>query len=522
MAKKTDKAPKAIETVIWEACNKLRGSVEPAEYKHVILSLIFLKYANDKFDEQRQKLIDNGDEAFIEMAMFYTQDNVFFIPEEGRWDYLMENAKQADIALKVDTALHLIEVNNEALTGALPDNYYSGLKLGKGVLGQLLDTFNQVSLKGNADKDVFGRIYEYCLKKFAISEGKGKGEFYTPGSVVALLCELIEPYQGIVYDGACGSGGMFVQSMRFIEEHKGDTQGVSVYGQEYTNTTRKLAIMNLAIRGIPANIGEMADSTFTNDLHPDLKVDYALMNPPFNQKDWRVETELLEDGRWAGYSVPPVSNANYAWILNMVSKLSQNGVGALLLANGAIGADGVEGEIRKQLIENDLVEAIIILPRDMFYSTDISVTVWIFNKNKKARSVNVNGENRVLRDRTGEVLFIDYRTHGHINEEKYTEVNADDRKEIADIYHNWQSADKELFYHDIPEFCQSVTKEELAAKDYTLVPSKYIPFIDKDLQIDYQTEMSRIQSEMKSLVAREQASQQTLMDAFGGIGYGIK
>lgn len=523
MAKKASKkAPKTIETIVWDACNKLRGSVEPSEYKHVILSLIFLKYANDKFDEQKEKLIVNGDEAFIEMPMFYTQDNVFFIPEESRWSYLMTNAKQSDIALKIDTALHLIEKNNESLTGALPDNYYSGLKLGKGVLGQLLDTFNQINLKDSPDKDVFGRIYEYCLKKFAISEGKGKGEFYTPSSLVTLLCECIEPYQGIVYDGACGSGGMFVQSMKFIEEHKGDKLGVSVYGQEYTNTTRKLAIMNLAIRGIPANIGEIADSTFTNDLHPDLKVDYALMNPPFNQKNWRAEGNLLDDGRWAGYEVPPVSNANYAWILNMVSKLSQNGVGALLLANGAICADGVEHAIRKQLIEKDLVEAIMIMPRNMFYSTDISVTVWIFNKNKKARTINKNGEVRELRDRTGEILFLDYRTHGHVNDEKYIEVNEADRKEIADVYHNWQSKDYETLYQDIPEYCRSVSLEELKANNYSLVPSKYIEFIDKDLDIDYKKEMSRIQEEMKAIVSNEKVSQQTLIDAFGGIGYGIE
>lgn len=404
---KKEKAQKPIETVIWDACNKLRGSVEPAEYKHVILSLIFLKYANDRFEQQRKKLIMDEDEAFIEMPMFYTQDNVFFLPETSRWNYLMQNSKQADIALKIDTALHNIEEKNESLKGALPDNYYSRLNLGKGVLGQLLDTLNEVNLNDSPDKDVFGRIYEYCLRKFAISEGKGKGEFYTPSSVVSLLCELIEPYSGIVYDGACGSGGMFVQSMKFIDEHKGDKMGVSVYRQEFTATTRKLAMMNLAIRGISANIGSIADSTFTNDLHPDLKANYALMNPPFNQKDWRTENALLEDGRWNGYEVPPVSNANYAWILNMISKLSQNGVGALLLANGALGADGVEQKIRKQLIENDLVEAIIILPRNMFYSTEISVTVWIFNKNKTKRTITTNGNTRELRDRTNEIFLID-------------------------------------------------------------------------------------------------------------------
>lgn len=524
MAKKNKntKEQKPIETIIWDASNKLRGAIEPAEYKHVVLSLIFLKYANDKFTEQREKIIANGDEAFVEMPMFYTQDNVFYIPENARWNYLMENAKQSDIAIKVDTAFHEIESKNESLAGALPDNYFSRLQLGKGVLGQLLDKFNDVNLCNYEDKDIFGRIYEYCLAKFAISEGKGKGEFYTPASVVALLCELIEPYSGIVYDGACGSGGMFVQSMKFIERHQGDKMGVSVYGQEYTATTRKLAMMNLALRGISANIGAKADSTFTNDQHPDLKADFALMNPPFNQKAWREENTLVDDPRWKGYDTPPVSNANYAWILNMISKLNQNGVGALLLANGALGADGVEQEIRKQLIENDLVEAIIILPRDMFYSTDISVTIWIFNKNKAKRIVNKNGEPFYYRDRRNEILFVDYRQRGHINAEKYMEVNEEDRTEIATIYHNWQSTDKDTLYQDIPEFCRSVTLEDLQEENYSLVLSKYVEFVDHDLEINYESEMARIQSAMKDLMTEEKSTQQMLIDAFGGIEYGIE
>ena len=356
MAKK-NKTNKSMEAVLWDSCDKLRGSVEPSEYKHVILSLIFLKYANDKFDEQRQKMIKEGQESFIEMLPFYAKDNVFFIPESARWKYLMSQAKQNDIALKIDTALHDIEIKNPSLSGALPDNYYSRLQLDSNVLSSLLDKMNDINLNDSPDKDIFGRIYEYFLSHFAIKEGKGKGEFFTPSTVVALLCELIEPYKGIVYDGACGSGGMFVQSMKFIDEHKGNKKDISIYGQEYTATTLKLAKMNLAIRGISANMGSKAASTFTEDQHPDLKADFALMNPPFNQKGWREEDELLDDPRWNGYAIPPVSNANYAWILNMVSKLSQNGVGCLLLANGSLNAGGTEYEIRKQLIENDLIEA---------------------------------------------------------------------------------------------------------------------------------------------------------------------
>ena len=519
---KSTKPQKAIEVVLWDAANKLRGSIEPGEYKHVVLSLIFLKYANDRFNEQRAKLIADGQEMFVEMPMFYEQNNVFYIPENARWDYLMKNAKQADIALKVDNAFVEIEANNTLLNGALPDDNYFSKKLDKKVLSELLDKFNEINLCNYDDKDIFGRIYEYCLAKFAISEGKGKGEFYTPSSVVQLLCELIEPYEGIVYDGACGSGGMFVQSMKFIERHQANTDNISVYGQEYTPTTRKLAMMNLAIRGIAANIGAKAASTFQEDQHPDLKCDFALMNPPFNQKSWRQETEMLDDPRWRGYEVPPVSNANYAWILNMVSKLNQNGVGALLLANGALGADGVEGQIRKQLIENDLVEAVIILPRDMFYSTDISVTIYIFNKNKNKRTVQKNGNDITYRDRRGEVLFIDYRNRGHVNSEKYIEVNEDDIKEIATIYHNWKSIDKDTLYKDIPEFCYSASLTDLRNNEHSLVLSKYVEFIDHGLNIDYDTEMARIQKEMKELMKEEKATQKMLADAFGGISYGIE
>ena len=300
MAKAKEKEQVSIESALWKSCDKMRGSVEPAEYKHVMLSLIFLKYANDKFNEQREKMKADGKEAFLEMLPFYTKDNVFFIPECARWDYLMSQAKQEDIAIKIDTALHEIELKNPALSGALPDNYYSRLGLDSNVLSSLLDKLNDIDLTKEEDKDIFGRIYEYFLSHFAIQEGKGKGEYYTPKTVVALLCELIEPYKGIVYDGACGSGGMFVQSMKFIDEHKGNKKEISVYGQEYTATTLKLAKMNLAIRGISANMGAKAASTFQNDQHKDLKADYALMNPPFNQKDWRTENELTDDPRWKG------------------------------------------------------------------------------------------------------------------------------------------------------------------------------------------------------------------------------
>ena len=524
MAKKATKTTKVkeqkpIEVSLWDSCNKLRGSVEPAEYKHVMLSLIFLKYANDKFEEQREKMIADGKEAFLEMLPFYTKDNVFFIPECARWDYLKSQSKKEDIAIKIDTALHEIEKKNPALSGALPDNYYSRLGLPAATLGSLLDKLNDIDLKNEPDKDIFGRVYEYFLSHFAIQEGKGKGEYFTPKTIVALLCELIEPYEGIVYDGACGSGGMFVQSMKFIEQHKGNKKAISVYGQEYTNTTRKLAKMNLAIRGISANLGEKAASTFRDDQHKDLKADYALMNPPFNQKSWREEDELLNDPRWKGYPTPPTSNANYAWILNMVSKLSVDGTGCLLLANGALSIGDTEYQIRKQLIENDIVEAIIILPRDMFYSTDISVTVWVFNKNKHARTVVKNGQEVHFRDRRDEILFLDLRQKGHPYEKKYVEFTEEDRKEIADIFHSWQMEDRYHEYHDEKELCASVKVTDL--QDYSLVPSKYIEFnriVDDE---GYGEKMKQLQIELRQLMAEEEQSRIELQKVMEELGYGI-
>jgi type I restriction enzyme M protein len=311
--------------------------------------------------------------------------NIFYLPEEARWSYIIANSKQNDIALKIDTALHTIEKNNPSLKGALPDNYFSRLNMDVSKLAALLDTINNIDTIKDKQTDIVGRVYEYFLSKFALAEGKGKGEFYTPKSIVNLIAEMIEPYKGVIYDPACGSGGMFVQSIKFIENHHGNKKEISIYGQEYTATTYKLAKMNLAIRGIAANLGDVPADTFGKDQHPDLKADFIMANPPFNQKDWRASDELKDDPRWRGYDVPPTSNANYAWILNMVSKLSENGVAGFILANGALSGGGEEYKIRRKLIENDLVEAIVILPQNMFYTTNISVTVWILKDRKSTR-----------------------------------------------------------------------------------------------------------------------------------------
>ena len=521
MAKKV-KAEKPIEQTLWDAANKLRGKVEPAEYKHVVLSMIFLKYANDRFAEHRKQMINNGQQAFLEMMPFYTKDNVFYIPECARWDFIMQNAKQPDIAIKIDTALHEIEMKNPALAGALPDNYYSRLHMAPSGLSSLLDLINGLELKVGDDKDVFGKVYEYCLRQFALKEGKGKGEFYTPRTVVALLCELIEPYFGIVYDGACGSGGMFVQSMRFVDQHKGNRLSVSIYGQELTDTTRRLAKMNLAIRGISANLGAEAANTFLNDQHKDLKADFSLENPPFNQKDWREDNQLNDDPRWDGYPTPPTSNANYGWLLNTLSKLGQNGVGVVLLANGALSSDGVEKEIRKRMIENDIVEAIVVLPRDMFYTTNISVTAWILNKNKKSRIEKRPDGDVTFRDRTDEVLFMDLRQMGHPYEKKYIEFTDEDRAVIVDRFKSWRLDNYATSYEDIPEFCYAAKKSEIAEKDYSLVPSRYIEFINRDESVGYEEKMAQLQAELKELLIQEQQSRQELLDVMKGLGYAIE
>lgn len=530
MAKKSTVKTKSIEETLWDSANKLRGTVESSEYKHVVLGLIFLKFASDKFEERRAELIAEGKEKFIEMKEFYNMQNIFYLPEEARWSYIIENSKQADIALKIDTALHTIEKNNPALKGALPDNYFSRLNMDVSKLAALLDTINNINTLQDKQQDIVGRVYEYFLSKFALAEGKGKGEFYTPKSIVNLIAEMIEPYKGIIYDPACGSGGMFVQSIKFIESHHGNKKEVSIYGQEYTATTYKLAKMNLAIRGIAANLGDVPADTFGKDQHPDLKADFIMANPPFNQKDWRAADELVDDARWKGYDVPPTSNANYAWILNMAAKLSENGVAGFILANGALSGGGTEYEIRKKLIENDLIEAIVILPQDMFYTTNISVTLWILNKNKKEKTVQLPDETRQYRNRENEILFLDLRQKGIPFEKKYTQFSEDEIQEIAGTYHTWQclrqdettSESKLNVYEDIPEFCYSATKEEVKAKDYSLVPSKYIAFVNRDEQIDYEDKMKALQQDITQLLQEEAQSKKDLLNVFKELGYAIQ
>lgn len=518
---KTPKKEVSLEAALWASADKLRGGVEPAEYKHVVLSLFFLRFANDKFEVQRRKLIEEGKERYLEIKEFYTKDNIFYVPEESRWSYIMSQAKQDDIALKIDTALSSLEEQNPALKGALPDNYYSRLDLEPSKLGSLLDNVNDIPAE-DGEQDIIGRVYEYFLTHFALKEGKGKGEFYTPKTVVKLIAEMIEPYSGVVYDPCCGSGGMFVQSAEFVKSHSGSTKDIAIYGQEYTATTFKLAKMNLAIRGISANLGEAPRNTFTNDQHKDLKADFIMANPPFNQKEWREKNELLDDPRWGvgtGFEVPPASNANYGWILHIVSKLSQNGVAGFLLANGALSESGVEQSIRTALIEKDLVEAIVILPRNLFYTTDISVTLWILNRNKHARVLRNADGTRKLRDRSGEVLFMDLRQMGTPYEKKYLELGDEERLKVTATFHAWQEDGDD--YSDIPEFCYSASRNEIESKEYTLVPSRYIEFKAREEEVDFDEKMNEIRSGLSAAIEEGDAAKKQLLAILEELGYGI-
>jgi type I restriction enzyme M protein len=525
MAKVTKQPNKqSLESILWNCRNALRGTVGGNEKnRDAVMGLVFLKFAGDKFDKRRAEIqAEYGDiPTFLEKKSFFLSKNVFYLNETSRWSHIVKNANADDIAVIIDSAMKDIEDTNQPLKGALPQNFYATLGTRPEQMKALIDEINKIDESRFQDKDLIGQVYEYFLQVFAIDSGTSneKGEFYTPASIVQLIAEIIEPYSGVVYDPCCGSAGMFVSSIKFVERHNGNRSKISVVGQERNPDTWRLAKMNLAIRGIAHNLGEHPESTFAEDLHKDKKVDYIMANPPFNLKlnaQGVTQDKLNGDVRWDGYPTPPVSNANYAWILHMLSKLDvTNGIAGFLLANGALNANGVEGDIRKGLVENDKVEAIIVLPREMFYSTDISVTLWIINNNKKERDLN----GRKLRDRQGEVLFVDLRRwNENIYEKKYVQFSDDQIADVRKLYNDWQTGEG---YVDVPELCRSATKAEIASQKYSLAPSKYIEFIDHDLEIDYATEMQRIQSEMRKVIKAEKQSQMMLEEAFRGIGYGI-
>jgi type I restriction enzyme M protein len=518
MAKKTA-APKndtGFEESLWDSANRLRGSVESSEYKHVVLSLIFLKFVSDKFEERRAELIADGKEKYTDMVEFYAMQNVFYLPETSRWSHIQQHAKQGDIAIKIDSALTAVEKSNASLKGALPDNYFSRLGLDGSKLSALIDAINNIDTVEDKAEDVVGRVYEYFLGKFAASEGKLGGEFYTPKCVVNLIAEMIEPYKGKIYDPCCGSGGMFVQSLKFVQSHHGNTKDISVYGQEFTATTYKLAKMNLAVRGLSANLGEVPADSFFKDQHPDLKADYIMANPPFNMKEWRTADELTSDSRWDGYETPPTGNANYAWILHMVSKLSEHGVAGFVLANGSMSTNTTgEGTIRQKLLENDLVDCMIALPGQLFYTTQIPVCLWFLSKSKKADS------ERDFRNREGETLFIDARKIGSMISRTQKELDADDIAAITKTYHAWRGEAKDGAYEDQPGYCKSAMLEEMRKHDYVLTPGRYVGAAAiEDDGIPFETKMSEMSQMLYAQMEESAKLDEVIRKNLEGLGYG--
>lgn len=526
------KASKGFEETLWDTANQLRGSVESSEYKHVVLSLVFLKFISDKFEAKRKQLIASGQEAFVEIDVFYQQDNVFFLPEEARWSYVKARAKQDDLAVLIDTALATIEKRNPALAGALPDNYFSRLGLEATRLSSLIDTIENIDTLANechlTEEDLVGRVYEYFLGRFAATEGKGGGEFYTPKSVVTLLAEMLEPYQGKIYDPCCGSGGMFVQSLKFVESHQGKSKDIAIYGQELTATTYKLAKMNLAIRGLIGNLGERAADTFFHDQHPDLKADFILANPPFNLKEWRGEAELTDDPRFDGFRTPPTGNANYGWILHMLAKLSEDGTAGFVLANGSMSSNtSGEGEIRQKLIEDDRIECMIALPGQLFFTTQIPVCLWFMSRSKGA-SIKHG-----YRDRRGETLFIDARELGTMVSRTNKELTAADIARISDTFHAWRSSDDELArrikaqaisierYEDQAGFCKVASLSDIAANDYVLTPGRYVgAAIVEDDGIAFETKMQELTQTLYRQLDEAAALDQVIRANMEALGYG--
>lgn len=487
---------KDLEKTLWAAADKLRSNMDAAEYKHVVLGLIFLKYISDAFNDLHSKLTKGEGEfegADPEDADEYVAYNVFFVPETARWKYLQDRAKQPEIGKLIDNAMDEIEKINSNLKGVLP-KIYADPELNKTRLGELIDLIGTIGFnqEGHEAKDLLGRVYEYFLGQFADAEGKKGGQFYTPASIVKLLVEMLEPYEGRVYDGACGSGGMFVQSEKFVKEHQGNIKNLSIYGQESNPTTLRLAKMNLAIRGIDAKI-ELGDS-FTNDKHKDLKADFILANPPFNISDWSGE-QLRDDHRWK-YGIPPVGNANFAWLQHFINKLSNNGYAGIVLSNGSMNSNtGNEGEIRKNIIEAGLVDCMVALPTQLFYNTMIPACLWFLSKNK------TNGK---YRNRTNEILFIDARKMGTMVNRRNKEFTNDDIIKIASTYHNWRSPN--AAYQDQDGFCKSVKIDTVKQNNYVLMPSSYIDGVTTESELNFKEKIQ----EFNSILISQSQSEKTL------------
>lgn len=515
-----------LEDILFNCRDLLRGKASMADKRDLLLTLVFLRFIGEKFSTKRTEVaarlkdVDGVAEDnpmygfFIDEKTMY--DDCFYLSDDLRWETISSLPASVDLALKLDNVINQLELNEPTLRGALPQKIFTKANLEPKVLKSLIDEVSKITQWRFHEKDLIGRVYEYFLQAFALNAEKEEGEFYTPHSIVELIASLIEPYDGTIYDPCCGSGGMFVQSVKFVEAHGGNTNTVNVYGQESDPETYRLAKMNLAVRGISHNLGDRPASTFLHPHHSDKKMDYIMANPPFNLKKWRTEEELRDDVRWQGYAVPPVSNANYAWILHMLSKLNvTRGIAGFLLANGAL-ADDDTLSIRQRLIENDKIEAIIILPRNMFYSTDISVTLWILNQNKKTGPWH----GRQLRDRTDEILFIDLRTWSqNVYEKKYVQLLPEQIAEVVGIYQNWQSEGTDGSNYAKPELYRSVGRDELKANNWSLVPSRYIEFVDRDTEIDYEAVMRQSATEVAALLERQQQNDKALREAFATLGF---
>ena len=502
MAKQKNNAGTTLgfEAQLWTAADKLRGNMEPSDYKHVALGLIFLKYISDAFEAKRAALLAE-DLADPEDPEEYLAENVFWVPKAARWSHLQARAKQSTIGKDIDDAMLALEARNASLKGVLPKDY-ARPALNKVMLGELIDLVSGIGMAEEADRsrDILGRVYEYFLGGFAGAEGKRGGEFYTPRSVVRLLVEMLEPYKGRVYDPCCGSGGMFVQSEKFVEEHGGRIGDIAIYGQESNYTTWRLAKMNLAVRGIDADIRWNNEGSFHKDELPDLKADFILANPPFNVSDWGGD-RLREDARWT-FGVPPAGNANYAWLQHIHHHLAPNGTAGVVLANGSMSsAQSGEGDIRRALVEADAVDCMIALPGQLFYSTQIPACLWFLTRNK-----NPGGDSR---DRRGEVLFIDARKLGHMIDRTRKEFSDEDIARFADTYRAWRGAPNAAPYEDEPGFCKSATLEEIRKHSHVLTPGRYVGAAEvEDDGEPFEDKMQRLTAQL-----REQQAEGAKLDA---------
>ncbi|HEY9070307.1 MAG TPA: class I SAM-dependent DNA methyltransferase [Candidatus Ozemobacteraceae bacterium] len=504
-----------FEAKLWLAADKLRNNMDAAEYKHVVLGLIFLKYISDSFEEMRAKLVAGSGEyegSDPEDPDEYRAENVFWVPREARWEHLQGSAKQPVIGKVVDDAMVAIERDNTRLKGVLPKDY-ARPALDKHRLGELIDLIGTIGLgdAANRSKDVLGRVYEYFLTQFASAEGKNGGQFYTPSCIVRLLVGMLGPYKGRVYDPCCGSGGMFVQSEKFVLEHGGRIGDISIYGQESNATTRRLAIMNLAIRGIDADFGPEHADTFRRDLHKDLRANYVLANPPFNDSDWhRVD----DDVRWK-FGTPPKGNANFAWVQHFIHHLAPDGMAGFVLANGSMSSNqSGEGDIRRAIVEADLVDCMVALPGQLFYSTQIPVCLWFLTKNKT---------NGAFRKRTRETLFIDARKLGTLVDRVHRELTEADIQKIVGTYHAWRGEKDAGTYEDIAGFCKSATTDEIASHGHVLTPGRYVGAEEVESDGEpFEQKMTRLVAELQSQFAESAKLERVIKANLKGLGYGIE